>query len=381
MAENEDKKVIGIIGNAGDNRATFEQIFGAQYRIAEDDNVFEAAKKIIAARDRLAAVVIDVAHPESSAYPIMEAMQKQGLMQLIPVFIMITRETAAEVELTCYRKGASAVIRKPYGPLVIKERISHWIELYSSRRELESRVKEQSQAMREQFQVMSKQKGSLQATDERIIDKICTIIEFRNLESKYHIERLRGFTSILATTIMQNYPEYGLDKHKVEVMTKACAVHDIGKITISDTILLKPGRLTEEEFDIMKSHTTRGCDIVRMLVDVQDKEYYDMCMDIVRHHHEKYDGRGYPDGLKGEEISIAAQIVSLADVYDALVSERIYKSAFPTEKAHEMIKNGECGLFSVKLLNCFDIAKGAMEEIVEKTKAAEEAELDGEQAE
>ena len=372
------KKIIGIIGNAGENRATFEQIFGAQYEVAEEANVFEAAKKIIQSKDRLAAVVIDVAEPQKSAYAIMDAMNKQGLLQLIPVFIMITKDTNAEVELACYRKGASAVIRKPYGPLVIKERLSHWIDLYQSRRQLENRVQEQSVAMRQQFQRMQQQVGTLHATDERILDKVATIIEFRNLESKYHIQRIRGFSNALANAVMQNYPEYEITPHKIDVLTQACAIHDIGKITISDTILLKPGRLTDEEFEIMQSHTTRGCDIVRMLVDIQDKEYYDMCMDIVRHHHEKYDGRGYPDGLKGEESTIYAQIVALADVYDALVSERIYKSAFTPEKAHEMIKNGECGLFSVKLLNCFDIVKGTLEKIVEETNAAEAAELDAE---
>ena len=372
------KKVIGIIGNAGENRGTFEQIFGAQYEVAEEANVFEAIKKVVTSRDRLAAIVIDVAEPQKSAYAIMDAMNKQGLMQHIPVFVMITKETGAEIELTCYRKGASAVIRKPYGPLVIKERLSHWIELYRSKHELELQVKAQSAEMQKQIRLMQEQEGSLHNVDERMLDKIATIIEFRNLESKYHIERIRGFSRVLATTVMQNYPEYGITQHKIDVLANACAIHDVGKITISDTILLKPGRLTDEEFELMQSHTTRGCDIVRMLVDMQDKEYYDMCMDIVRHHHEKYDGRGYPDGLRGEENTIYAQIVALADVYDALVSERIYKSAFSPEKAHEMIKNGECGLFSVKLLNCFDIAKGELEKIVEDTHAAEAAELDAE---
>ena len=372
------KTVIGIIGNAGENRATFEQIFGDQYEIAEEANVFEAVKKIVQSKDRLAAIVIDVVDPQKSAYAIMDAMGKQGLMQRIPVFVMITKETGAEIELTCYRKGASAVIRKPYGPLVIKERLSHWIELYRSKRDLETQVKEQSAAMLQQDRLMKEQQGTLHSVDERMIDKIATIIEFRNLESKYHIARIRGFSKALATTVMQNYPEYGITQHKIDVLENASSIHDVGKITISDTILLKPGRLTDEEFELMQSHTTRGCDIVRMLVDIQDREYYDMCMDIVRHHHEKYDGKGYPDGLRGEDITIYAQIVALADVYDALVSERIYKSAFTPDKAHEMIKNGECGLFSMKLLNCFDIAKTQLERIVEDTQAAEAAELDAE---
>ena len=371
------KKIIGIVGNAGETKATFEQIFGATYHVGMQENVFQAAKQIMIDKDRLAAIVIDVAQPEKSAYAIMDAMNNQGLLQRIPLFVIITQEVGPEVELTCYRKGASAVIRRPYGPLVIKERVNHWIELYQTKRDLEERVEQQSAAMQQQFQQLQKSQGEVRSADERLIDKIATIIEFRNLENKYHIERIKGFTRTLATTIMQNYPEYGLDPHKIDVMTQASAIHDVGKITISDTILLKPGRLTKEEFEIMESHTTRGCDIVRMLVDVQDKEYYDMCMDIVRHHHEKYDGKGYPDGLKGEEISIAAQIVGLADVYDALVSERIYKSAFTPQKAHEMIKNGECGLFGLKLMTCFEISKGQLEQIVEQTHAKEAEEAEG----
>ena len=374
----EAKKQILIVGNAGDNMATFKQIFDAAYDVVGDTNVFEAAKRIIAEKAKTAAVVLDVAAPERDGYALLDAMSKNGVLQLLPAFIMLTQETSSEVELTCYRKGASAVIRKPYGPLVIKERVNNWIELYQSRNQLEARVKEQSDAIRKQFQALQKQEGNLRMTDAKLIDKICAVIEFRNLETAYHIERIRGFSRILATTIMQNYPEYDLTPHKVDVIAQASAVHDVGKITISDTILLKPGRLTREEFDVMKSHTTRGCDIVRMLVDMQDKEYYDMCMDIVRHHHEKYDGKGYPDGLKGEEISIAAQIVSLADVYDALVSDRAYKSAYTPEKAHEMIKNGDCGLFSVKLLNCFDIARPALEKVLAQTREAEKAEEEAE---
>ena len=171
---------------------------------------------------------------------------------------------------------------------------------------------------------------------------------------------------------MRNYPEFGLTPHRIEVITNASAMHDVGKITVPDAILLKPGRLTPDEFDIMKSHTTRGCEIVRMLADLQDEEYIEVSYDICRHHHEKYDGKGYPDGLKGEEISIAAQLTSLADVYDALVSDRVYKSAYSMSKAYEMIKNGESGIFSTKMLACFDIARPEMEAVVERTKAEEE---------
>ena len=173
---------------------------------------------------------------------------------------------------------------------------------------------------------------------------------------------------------MNNYPELGLTPHMIEVITQASAMHDVGKISVPDSILLKPGRLTSEEFEVMKSHTTRGCEIIEKLKDIQDKEYYEACLDICRHHHERYDGRGYPDGLKGEENSIGAQLTAIADVYDALVSDRVYKSAYPVDKAYDMIKNGECGVFSPKLLACFEFARPDMEKLVAQTKAAEAAE-------
>lgn len=156
----------------------------------------------------------------------------------------------------------------------------------------------------------------------------------------------------------------------------ASSLHDIGKIVISDAVLLKPARLSKEEFEIMKSHTTRGCEIVNMIGDMQDKEYYAYSYDIIRHHHERYDGKGYPDGLKGNQISIAAQLTSIADCYDALITERVYKAAYSCDKAYEMIQNGECGAFSPKMLNCFTAAKGQMEELFNEIKAQEAESMD-----
>ena len=144
---------------------------------------------------------------------------------------------------------------------------------------------------------------------------------------------------------------------------QASAMHDVGKVAIPDNILLKPGKLTADEFEVMKLHTVKGCEIINTISFMNDKEFFQYCYEICRNHHERYDGRGYPDGLKGEEIPIAAQVVSLADVYDALVSERVYKAAYEPEVAFEMIMNGECGIFSPKLLECFRMAKQEFEEL------------------
>ena len=173
------------------------------------------------------------------------------------------------------------------------------------------------------------------------------------MESGEHIKRVKDLSGILGTEIMKEFPEYNLTTEKIELIRSAAPLHDIGKVAIPDRILLKPAKLTDDEFDVMKSHTIKGCEIIERFDFIDDKEFYQYCYDICRYHHEKYDGQGYPEGLKGDDIPIAAQIVALADVFDALVSERIYKEKYPPQKSIQMILEGECGLFNPKLLKCF----------------------------
>ncbi len=226
---------------------------------------------------------------------------------------------------------------------------------YYTKRHLEELVALQTSVLRKQAQ-------ELQRMNERIIETMSNVVEFRNLESGDHVRRVKDFTGILAGYAACLYPEYDLDKEDVAVITAAAAMHDVGKIAIPDAILLKPGRLTEEEFAIMKTHTIKGCEILEMLGDIQEGEYGRASYEICRYHHERYDGKGYPEGLKGEQIPIAAQIVSVADVYDALVSERCYKSAYTPAQAYDMIMLGECGRFSPRLLTCLEKARRELEE-------------------
>ena len=158
-----------------------------------------------------------------------------------------------------------------------------------------------------------------------------------------------------------NYPIYDLTDYDIEIIVQASALHDIGKICIPDNILLKAGRLSEKEFELIKSHTTKGCEILAQMKDIQDEKYSEASMQICRHHHEKYDGSGYPDGLKGDEIPLSAQIVSIADVYDSLLSKRVYKNAYDPQKAYTMIMNGECGTFSSTILDCLSKSREKLE--------------------
>ena len=358
------------------NRGILGEIFKDKYNILEAGDGLEAIKIMEQEGTQLAAILLDIVMPEMDGYAVLEEMGKRdNLNETIPV-LMITADTSTEAERTSYQKGAADVIHKPFDPVIVDRRVSRTIELYDHKNNLENQIDDQTRVLKKQFVYLKKQEEKLRSSNEKVIDTIATIVEFRSNESRYHLKRIKGFVRILALTAMNNYPELGLTPHLIDVITQASAMHDIGKISVPDSVLLKPGRLTSEEFDIMKSHTTRGSEIIEMLKDVQDKEYYEMCLDICRHHHERYDGKGYPDGLKGEENSIGAQLTALADVYDALVTDRVYKSAFPMDKAYEMIKDGECGVFSEKLMACFEFARPDMEKLVTETKALEEAERD-----
>ena len=198
---------------------------------------------------------------------------------------------------------------------------------------------------------------SLNQINEDIIELLGNITEARDTESGEHIKRVKGFTNILARRIMADYPEYGLDEEKISLITSASALHDVGKIMISDAILRKPGRFTPEEFDEMKQHCERGCEILEKAPKGWDESYLNFSMEICRSHHEKWDGKGYPNGLSGDEIPISAQIVSVADCFDALTTKRVYKEAYTPQEAFDMIMNGECGAFSPKLMEAFKKAK------------------------
>lgn len=194
-----------------------------------------------------------------------------------------------------------------------------------------------------------------------IIDILGTVVEFRSVEAGDHIKRIKGFTSILLSYVNQVYEDRHLTSADISIISSASAMHDVGKIAIPDGILLKGGPLTSAERMVMQRHTVKGCEIINSMREIQDQDYYRYGYEICRYHHERYDGGGYPDHLKGDDIPLAAQVVALADVYDALVNDRCYKKAFSFDKSFKMIMDGECGAFSPKLLKCLELAKEEME--------------------
>jgi putative two-component system response regulator len=327
-----------IVDDAKMNREILETILCEEYSIIQAEDGKQALELLEKHHTEIVAVLLDLMMPEMDGYAVLDVMRQRGWMDHIPVLV-ISGETEIKAETKCFDYGVSDFIHKPFDNTLVKKRIHNIVSLFQYQNELEEKVAEQTK--------------KLQSTNESIIDILGTIVEFRHLESGEHIQRVKGFTEILGYEMMEKYPEYGLTEQKIKTIVTASSLHDLGKIAIPDNILMKPDRLTDEEFKIMKSHTTRGSEVLEQYRDIWDEEYQKASYEICRYHHERYDGRGYPDGLVGEEIPISAQIVSIADVYDALVSERVYKSAYSTDKAYQMIMARECGVFSPKLLEAF----------------------------
>jgi putative two-component system response regulator len=357
------KPTILIVDDVEINREMLCEIFH-ECNTLQAANGKEAIDIIAANPDQISVMLLDVVMPDMDGMAVLEEMKKRKWIDHLPV-LLITGESTTQIERKAYQMGVADIIRKPFDAFIVKQRTKNIIELYYNKAHLEKMVELQTKVLR-------KQADELQSMNERIIDTMGNIVEFRNLESGDHVKRVKTFTNILAQYVAKNYPEYKLDAHTISVITSAAALHDVGKIAISDAILLKPGRLTKDEFEIMKSHTTRGCEIIDMMADIQQGDYGRISYEICRHHHERYDGNGYPDGLKGEDIPISAQIVSVADVYDALVSERCYKSAYTTEEAYNMIIKGECGVFSPKLMNCFTLARAEFEAVAKSNRRMQE---------
>ncbi len=354
-----------IVDDSELNRELLKSILEDKYEIELAEDGKQALKILISKWNQFDAVLLDIHMPEMNGFDVMKYMRENGWINKLPVLI-ISGECSVEVENKCFELGASDFVHKPFDATLVKNRIKQVVELSSYKNELEDKVARQTATMRNQYQALQIQTAKLRETNDKIIEILGTVVEYRNLESGEHIKRVKYFTKILAEQVMKMYPEYGLTESKIRDIVTTSALHDIGKIAIPDKILLKPGRFTEEEYEFMKSHTTRGCDMLQTIEGIWEDKSRKTAYEICRYHHERYDGKGYPDGLKGEEIPLSAQIVAVADVYDALVTERVYKNAYTKEEAYHMIINGECGMFSPKIMECFRQVRAEFEKMADE---------------
>lgn len=351
-----ERNTILIVDDAEVNRSLLHAIFEEQYEIIEAEDGEAAIKEIDENHDRLVLILLDLVMPNCSGLGVLEHMRQNDYMDSIPV-IMITGNSTADTDLQVYEYGTSDIIYKPFVSKVVKKRAENIIELFSNRRNIEKQLEIKTKKLEES-------RKKLASSNEFLINALSSVIEFRSSESGEHIKRVRYFTRIFLNALCKFYPEYELTKEQVDLIVNASALHDLGKIAIPDSILLKPARLTPDEYEVMKTHSMQGAKLLERFKQ-DDSEFYRYCYDICRYHHERYDGGGYPDGLIGEEIPIWAQIVSIVDVYDALVSKRVYKTAYAADTSIDMIMNGECGQFSPKMLRILDEVKSGLIDLTE----------------
>ncbi len=367
---NNTKNCILIVDDDFFNREVLKNIFAAQYMFEEAENGYEGLHKIYEHRDRLCAILLDVNMPVMTGTELLRQLYEQGITADIPVFL-VTADNEAEIAQEAYDFGVMDVINKPIVPFVIQKRVMSIIELFQNRAALQAKVVGQEKQLEQNA-------NTIDALHRGTIEALATAIEFRNVESGVHTRRIYDITKYILT-----YTEMGEDftEQEIESISIGAIMHDIGKIAISDQILNKPGRLTPEEYEIMKQHTVKGGLLMEYLSNMQVHDSYIYACDIARHHHERWDGKGYPDGLVGDEISVWSQVVSIADVYDALISPRVYKKAFEPDEAVRMIVEGECGVFNPKLIECFLSVEGEIrkwylsDEVSDVCSAVEEAKL------
>jgi putative two-component system response regulator len=339
------KRKILIVDDSAMNRDILTVMLGNEYQIIEAENGSQAIAILQKDNVSIDLVLLDIVMPVMDGFDVLAVMNKNHWIEDIPV-IMISAENSRSCSERAYEMGVTDFISRPFDALIVRRRIDNTIMLYAKQKKLAGMVAEQ---------IYEKEKNN-----SVMINILSHIVEFRNGESGLHILHVKSFTEILLKRLVQISHKYKLSSSDITLISNASALHDIGKISIPDAILNKPGRLTNEEFEIMKTHSMAGANMLQDIEMYKDEPLIKVAYEICRWHHERYDGRGYPDGLKGDDIPISAQIVALADVYDALTSERVYKKAFSHEKALEMILNGECGTFNPLLLECLKYSESTI---------------------
>lgn len=332
------KGVILVVDDMPINRKLLSQIFAREYQVLEAGDGRQAMEYIESCQQKIDILLLDIFMPIMDGFDVLNRLKKSGQLEHLPV-IFITSEDSVSMMRRAYELGVSDVITKPFQPDIVRRRVENVLALYLKKERLEETVARQTAYLHRQSLLLA--------------DAMSSIIEFKNMDSGQHILRIRIITRFLLQALARDGYPLGLSDQEIQLISEAAVMHDVGKITVPDAILNKPGRLTPEEYEIVKQHTVTGCEVAKKLKFVRGADYMRYCLDICRHHHERWDGNGYPDGLKGDEISIWAQVVSIADVYDALTNERVYKKAYSHEKALEMITGGECGVFNPRLVECF----------------------------
>ena len=333
----QNKSQILLVDDSAMNRMILKEILGGDYRILEAENGQECLEKLQTEAENIALVLLDINMPVMDGFEVLKAMNANHTIEDIPVIMISSDDSDAAIRRS-YELGASDYVNRPFDARIVYRRVTNTIKLYAKQRRL--------------VQMVSDQIRARENNTDMLVGVLSHIVEFRNGESGAHVRHIRIITELLLHRLLEISSQYPITAEQQDNIPLASALHDIGKIGIDEKILNKPGKLTPEEFEVVKTHSMLGAEMLHQLENFNEQPLLQTAYEIARWHHERWDGRGYPDGLKGDEIPISAQLVALADVYDALTSERCYKKAFSHEKAVQMILNGECGAFNPLLLQC-----------------------------
>ncbi len=332
------KQTILIVDDSEMNRDLLADILEDQYDLIEAENGVNAIEILAEQREAISLVLLDIMMPEMDGFGVLSHIYQNHWNESFAVIMISADDSPVNIK-RAYDLGAFDYISRPFDAAIVQHRISNTMCLYVRQKHLEQMVIEQFYENENNNKLM--------------IAILSHIVEFRNGESGTHVLHVNQITELLLKQLILHTDRYSLSKSDITLISTASSLHDIGKIAISEEVLNKPGRLTDEEFEIIKTHAAIGADMLLSLpADQQSVPLVRMAFEICRWHHERYDGKGYPDGLKGDDIPIAAQAVALADVYDALTSERCYKKAYSHEDALNMILDGQCGSFNPILLQC-----------------------------
>ena len=346
----QNKSQILLVDDSKMNRMMLKEILGGDYSILEAENGQECLEKMQAEAGNIALVLLDINMPVMDGFEVLKAMNANHTIEDTPV-IMISSEDSDAAIRRSYELGASDYVNRPFDARIVYRRVTNTIKLYAKQRRLVQMVSDQIRAREKNTDVL--------------VGVLSQIVEFRNGESGSHVRHIRIITETLLHRLMELTSRYELTPEQQDNIPLASALHDIGKIGIDEAILNKPGKLTAEEFAVIKTHSMLGAEMLHKTENFAEQPLLQTAYEIARWHHERWDGKGYPDGLKGDDIPISAQLVSMADVYDALTSERCYKKAFPHETAVQMITNGECGAFNPLLQCLLDVQGKLKQEILQ----------------
>lgn len=356
-----DHKIL-IVDDYAMNRQLLTEILESKYSIIQAEDGAQALELLEKERNNLLCVLLDLNMDNINGYEVLEIMQKKKWLEKLPV-VVISSENNPSLIKKAYSLGAIDFIERPFDMEIVSKRVSNVITLYSKQNRL--------------AQMVITQHRENERISNLMVSLLGHIVEFRNKESGEHIQNVSVITNILLNKLVNKTKKYNLNSNDIKLITQAAALHDVGKIAISESILNKPGKLTSEEFDIMKKHTVLGGEMIKSCKTLYYEPIIQTAYKIVCYHHERYDGKGYPEGLVGDKIPIEAQVVALADVYDALTSVRCYKKAFTHEKAINMILTGECGTFNPLLITVLSENAENFPQMIMQTKQKNEQKIYG----